>query len=182
MSSRRLVSSVDKQCSLSACMALFNTQTNVTPHQGGSNFLFCSILVTHHIQQVASLTGSALFVLSLQAGVGATGWQKGKVRSRWSSCLLLLHRNPLSLTGNKQSFSTDRYMLNHCYLCTETSQIMDYSSLVLTFGLSSICASVGQSHTRQRVSVYFPERDKTWCNTGVWLHVRMVWERFDLCF
>lgn len=86
---------------------------------------------------------------------------------------------PLSLTGNKQSFSTDRYMLNCCYLCSETNQIMDYSSLALTLGLSSICASVGQSHTCQRVTGYFPKRDKTWCNTGALLHTRDLTPAFN---
>lgn len=78
------------------------------------------------------------------------GQQKGKVRSSWGSCLLLLHLTatpPPPPAGNKQSFSTDRYMLNHCYLCSQTNQIMDYSSLELTLSLSSIFAKVSQFHT-----------------------------------
>ncbi len=58
-------------------------------------------------------------------------------------------------------------MLNHCYLCSQTNQITDYSSLVLTLNLSSIFAKVSQFHTFQSACVYFPEWDKTWSNTGV---------------
>ncbi len=80
-----------------------------------------------------------------QASLREQQASKGKVRSRWGSCLLLLHLSPLA--GNKQSFSTDRYMLNHCYLCFQINQITDYSSLELTLSLSSILAKVSQFHT-----------------------------------
>lgn len=32
------------------------------------------------------------------------------------------YSHPHSLAGNEQSFSTDRYMLNHCYLCSEPTK------------------------------------------------------------
>lgn len=59
--------------------------------------------------------------------------RKGKVQL-WQLLAITPPRPPPppTLPGNKQSFRPDRYMLKHCYLCSQTNQIMDYSSLVLT--------------------------------------------------
>lgn len=100
-------------------------------------------------------TWAKVGVLACRLACERAGQQRGKVRSRWGSCLLLLHLAPLA--GNKQSFSTDRYMQNHCYLCSQINQIMDYSSLELTLSLSSIFAKVSQFHTLLYTWVYVKE-------------------------
>lgn len=161
--SRRRVNLLDKRCFSFARNAYSNSGLRGSYHSSKWIQLF---LVLHPDYTPPTAAGilNRQFRIWKEVGVLACrhAWEnsrpterKGKVQLK--QLLAISPPHPPLSAGNKQSFNTDRYMLNQCYLSSQTNQIMDYSSLVLTLSLSNIFAKVSQFHTSQRMSVYFPE-------------------------
>lgn len=77
--------------------------------------------------------------------------RKGKVQLRQllaiTNTTITHPPNPSHLAGNKQSFSTDRYMLNPCYLHSQTDQIVDYKQFKINLKpIRPLCQALSVSY------------------------------------